>query len=262
MSATNSAAMKAGTPSIVLYHGMASTCSKKVRLALYEKGLPFESHLLDLQKFEQHRPEYLAINPNGVVPSLVVDGQPVIESTVIIEFIDDRFPGTPLRPQDPFERATMRLWTKFSDEVAYKAVYVPTWHHLKHRAEEGLKGANLQATLSRVPDAERKERWEKMAEGGYSDDELKEAYVRMEECLARVEAGLKPGPWLAGSQYSLADIAVIPFIERINNLRPDLVDGKRLPRLVDWHGRMRERPAFAKAIHFRDDPRAAELPNL
>jgi glutathione S-transferase len=250
------------TERIVLYHGLASTCSKKVRLTLYEKSLPFESHLLDLQKFEQHRPEYLAINPNGVVPAIVVDGTPVIESTVIIEYLDDAFPETPLRPRNPFERATMRLWTKFSDEVAYKAVYVPTWHHLRSRAEEGLKDANLQSTLSRVPDRERKERWEKMADGGYSDEELRQAYLHMEDCLAKVEQGLRIGPWLAGKAYSLADIAVIPFIDRINNLRPDLVDEKKLPRLIDWYGRMRERPAFARAIHFSDDPRAAELPNL
>jgi glutathione S-transferase len=56
---------------VVLYHGIASTCPKKVRLCLYEKGIAFESHLLDLQKFQQHRPEYLAPNPNGVVPTLV-----------------------------------------------------------------------------------------------------------------------------------------------------------------------------------------------
>jgi len=69
-------------------------------------------------------------------------------------------------------------------------------------------------------------------------------------------------PGVDGKEYSLADIAVIPFIDRINNLRPDLVDAGRLPRLLDWYARMRERPAFAKAIYFNDDPRAAELPNL
>ena len=59
-----------------LYHGLASTCSKKVRMCLYEKGLEFESHLLNLQKFEQHNPAYLKLNPNGVVPTLVHDGRP------------------------------------------------------------------------------------------------------------------------------------------------------------------------------------------
>ena len=121
---------------------------------------------------------------------------------------------------------------------------------------------NLQSTLSKIPSAERKARWEKMASGGFSDKELSEAYDRMAECLQKVDDGLWEGPWLAGEDYSLADIAMIPFIDRINNLRPDLVDHKALPRLVDWYDRMRKRPAFDKAFAFRDDPRAAELPNL
>jgi glutathione S-transferase len=250
------------TSHIVLYHGMASTCSKKVRMCLYEKGLAFESRLLDLQRFEQHAPEYLAVNPNGVVPSLVVNGTPVIESSVIIEFIDDRFPEPVLRPEDMFDRAKMRLWTKYSDESAYKAVYAPTWHHLRSRATQGLAEDRLRDTLSRVPSAERKARWEKMASGGFSDQELDEAYDRMAECLQKVDDGLQRGPWLAGKDYSLADIAMIPFVDRINNLRPDLFDRKRLSRLADWYDRMRDRPAFAKAFNFRDDPRAAALPNL
>jgi len=75
-----------------LYHGLASTCSKKVRLCLYEKDLRFTSHLLDLQKFEQHRPEYLALNPKGVVPTLVHDGKAVTESSQIIVYLDEHFP--------------------------------------------------------------------------------------------------------------------------------------------------------------------------
>ena len=118
---------------VVLYHGMASTCSKKVRLCLYEKGIAFESHLLDLQKFEQHRPDYLALNPNGVVPTLVHRDRPIIESSVIIEYLDDAFPEVPLKPADPYARAQMRLWLKYSDEVAYKAVYAPTWQFLRKR---------------------------------------------------------------------------------------------------------------------------------
>ena len=132
-----------------LYHGLASTCSKKVRLCLFEKGLPFKSRLLDLQKFEQHEPEYLALNPNGVVPTLVHGGRPIIESSIIIEYIDETFPETPLKPTDTYDRAMMRLWTKYSDDVAYKAVYVPTWHKLRARAAAGLSAKELDKTLSR-----------------------------------------------------------------------------------------------------------------
>ena len=245
-----------------LYHGLASTCSKKVRMCLYEKNLPFVSHLLDLQKFEQHRPEYLRLNPNGVVPTLVDEGAPIIESTVIIEYLDDRFPDNSLRPSSPLERARMRLWTKYSDEVAYKAVYAPTWQKLRHRAEEGLAEGALAQTLANVPTGERRERWSRMAIGGYSDAELEIAYNSMRKCLDDVEKALTDNPWLAGSAFSLADIAIIPFIDRIQNLRPDFMPPGRYQCLTDWYARMSARPSFDRAFNFRDDPRAAELPNL
>src|SRR5882762_1006515 len=98
------------TTDLELYHGLASTCSKKVRLCLYEKGLTFKSHLMNLQAFEQHRPEYLKLNPNGVVPTLVHKGEPIVESNVIIEYIDDEFPHAPLRPAGALGRAKMRWW--------------------------------------------------------------------------------------------------------------------------------------------------------
>jgi ganglioside-induced differentiation-associated protein 1 len=247
---------------IILYHGLASTCSKKVRLCLFEKGIDFESHLLDLQKFEQHRPEYLALNPNGVVPTLVHNDQPVIESSIINEYIDDAFPECPLKPADSLGRAKMRLWTKYSDDVAYKAVYVPTWHILRERASAGLSKSALDETLARVPTPERRERWEQMANGGYSESELAEAYNKMRGCLDRAESGLADTPWLAGDEYSLADIAMIPFIDRIRNLRPEFLPVGVYPRLTDWYARLTSRPAYKRAFNFTDDPRASELPNF
>ena len=119
----------------------------------------------------------------------------------------------------------MRLWTKFSDDYAYKAVYVPTWQHLRGRAAQGLADGNLQGTLSRVPSAERKARWEKMAAGGFSEQELGEANQRMIDCLQKVEDGLKRGPWLAGRDFSLADIAIIPFVDQSAICVPILWNG-------------------------------------
>ena len=244
-----------------LYHGLASTCSKKVRLCLFEKGLPFRSHLLDLQKFEQHQPGYLALNPNGVVPTLVHKGRPVIESTIIIEFIEDTFPAVPLRPADTHLRARMRLWTKFSDDVAYKAVYAPTWMKLSAPAAQKLSAAELQEVLGRIPTRERRDRWEMVAGTGFSEAELQDAYDKMHHCLTKAEAALSEGPWLAGESYSLADIAMIPFVDRIQNLRPDLVPADAFPRVLAWCDRLRARPAFEKAFNFQDE-RAAALPNI
>ena len=250
------------TPEIILYHGLASTCSKKVRLALFEKGLEFESRLLDLQKFEQHAPEYLALNPNGVVPTLVHGGEPIIESSVIIEYIDDAFPPVPVRPHDALARARMRLWTKFSDDVAYKAVFAPTWEILSKRASASFAEDKLQDVLARIPTKERRDRWETVARHGFTEAELQDAYDKMRQCLNRIEAALAHGPWLAGEAYSLADIAMIPFIDRIRNLRPEFMPAEAYPRLAAWEAALRARPAFDKAFNFRDDPRAAELPNM
>ncbi len=247
---------------LALYHGMASTCSKKVRMCLYEKGAPFASHLLDLQKFEQHAPDYLALNPNGVVPTLVHNGRAIVESSVIIDYLDDVFATNPLKPQDPFERAQMRLWMKFSDDVAYQAVYAPTWQALRHRAEAGLKSGALAGTLSQIPSPERRDRWEKMAQGGFSDKELEAAYARMVVCLDKVEAQTRHRPWLAGAAFSLADIAMLPFIDRISNLRPEFLEGPAYEALRDWLARGKARKSFEPAFRFKDDPRAAELPNF
>ena len=88
--------------SLILYNAPQSTCSQRVRFTLHEKGLAFSEHKLDLFSGDQLRLEYLKINPNGVVPSLVHDGGVVIDSAVIIEYLNEVFPEpTPLVPQDP-----------------------------------------------------------------------------------------------------------------------------------------------------------------
>src|SRR5438105_856713 len=101
---------------LTLYDFGNSVCCQKVRITLVEKGLTWESRRVDLFKTEQYDPEYLKLNPKGVVPTLVHDGTPVIESTLICEYLDDTFPDPPLVPKDPAERARMRLWSKFVDE--------------------------------------------------------------------------------------------------------------------------------------------------
>lgn len=233
-----------------LYHGLASTCSKKARLALFEKGAAFESRLINLQAFEQHSPEYLKLNPNGVVPTLVHDGHPIVESSVIIAYIDDVLPQAPLTPADPLARADMRLWLKWSDERAYKAVYVPTWDRLSRPVAQKLSDADLSKTLARVPTAERRERWQATARDGFSQAEFDAAYAEMTATFDRMEHALADGrDWLVG-EYSLADIAIVPFVERIDDLRPDLLASGQWPGVSKWLARYKARPSFDKAFFF------------
>jgi glutathione S-transferase len=244
-----------GVEMITLYHGLASTCSKKVRMCLYEKGIQFESRLLNLQKFEQHQPEYLALNPNGVVPTLVHDGRVIIESSIIVEYLDDAFPTPPLRPFDPYWRAQVKLWLKFSDDVAYNAVYAPTWMILSSKAMSGFTDEERQRVIARIPQLERRKRW-------FSEAELQSAADKMLLCLKRCEQCLGSGDFLVNDEFSLADIAMIPFIDRITKLRPELFKNGHYPKLISWYDRMKSRGAFDHAFNFKDDPRATEMPNI
>ena len=110
-----------------LYHHNISVCAQKVRLSLYEKGLAWEERHVDLMRSEQISPAYLALNPKGVVPTIVHDGQPVIESTVILEYLEEAFPETPLRPVAPLDRARMRVWAKTPDDGLHAACGTVTY---------------------------------------------------------------------------------------------------------------------------------------
>src|SRR3546814_9762074 len=102
-------------PIIELYHNDLSSCAQKVRIALYEKQLPWKSHHLNLRKGDQFKPEYMKLNPNGVVPTLVHGDRVVIESNVILEYIEDTFPEPSLSPSDPADLEAMRLWLRRLD---------------------------------------------------------------------------------------------------------------------------------------------------
>ena len=100
---------------LTLYHNGPSTCSQKVRLILGLKNLPYHSKIIDLQSGEQHTSEYIKINPNHVVPTLLFKGNPIIESSLILEFLEDQFPEISARPIDPESLHKTRLWLKTTD---------------------------------------------------------------------------------------------------------------------------------------------------
>jgi hypothetical protein len=100
---------------LTLYHNDMSVCAAKVRTALAAKKLDCNGVHLDLRRGDAQKPEYVKLNPNAVVPTLIHDGRVIIESTVICEYIDDQRPDQPLKPKDSFGRAQMRLWTKQLD---------------------------------------------------------------------------------------------------------------------------------------------------
>ena len=236
-----------------LYHSGLTTCSKQVRLCLAEKALDYVSHYIELWRYENLRPEYLALNPNGVVPTLVYDGRAITNSLVINEYLDDVFPEVAMRPADAGARARMRLWCWTADDV-HPAVTNATYSaFMKSHAEE-LAPDDIERMLAATPVPERRERWRRITEGVFTEKELDDSFARLDFTVGRVDAALADGPFLAGAEYSLADISMLAIIHRINELRPDFLT--RRPRAADWRERMMARPHVARVYA----PGTAETP--
>ncbi len=111
-----------------LYNAPQSTCSQRVRFVLNAKKLPFDEVKLNLLEGDQLKPDYLKLNPNGVVPTLDHDGDIVIDSTVITEYLDEVSPADSFTPESAVERARMRALMHFIDEMPAAAVRVPTFN--------------------------------------------------------------------------------------------------------------------------------------
>jgi glutathione S-transferase len=242
---------------IDLYHAWVSSASRRVRFALEEKGLPWRGVLIDLLAFEQHSPEYLALNPNGVVPTLTHDGAPVVESTAICEYLEDAFPDAPpLRPAAPRDRARMRVWAKWTDEVVIRAFQVANWNRMMGPTASRWSDAEVEARLKRVPNPDRREDWRRMAREPFSEREIEHALANIRRTLERMEAALADGPWLAGPTFSLADIHLSPYIVRLAEHEKRGIRLADHPRTAAWWERMLARPALARAriepVAFKD----------
>jgi glutathione S-transferase len=248
--------MDQATSSLVLYHAWVSSASRRVRLVLEEKQTPYQSILVDLMEFEQHSPEYLRLNPNGFVPTLVHDGVPIIESSVICEYLDDVFPALPLRPSSPRDRARMRVWSKWTDEVVIRAFQVANWNRMMAPTARKWTDEEVEWRLEVVPVPDRREDWRRMAREPFTETEIAHAVANIRRTLERMEADLADGPWLAGVDFSLADIHLSPYIVRINEHAGRGIQLQDYPRTAAWWRRLTARPAFARAriepVVFRD----------
>jgi glutathione S-transferase len=233
---------------IVLHHGWRSSASRRVRLCLEEKGLEYEAHDVDMANMEHHSPEYLKINPLGVIPTLIHDGRPLHESGTICEYLDETFPDPPLRPDTPYERAEMRNWIRHIDGLIGNLIIFNWRHHLQKTAQQWTD-EELAEKLKKIPSKERQEAWLRVARKPYTEEEREAARQKLTtQLLHRMEEALKPSGWMVGSAYSIADIAATPFVKRIDEeIAPDEMTAKKHPRVADWWTNMQARPAFARA---------------
>jgi glutathione S-transferase len=237
---------------IELYHHGSSVCAAKVRFALGEKRLTWEGHYLDILKGDQFAPEYQKLNPKAVVPTLVHDGVVVVESTVINEYLDEVFSEVPLKPQVPSARAEMRVWTKAVDENLHPAcaeiTFASCHRHIIRRLSEDKFQEFLNSTplVSVTPGWH--ERKKEIVIRGLEAPRIGETFRLYDSYLDKMEKTLSVQPWLAGGNFSLADIATTPYVNRLDMLSMSPMWERARPYVTDWFERIKKRPTFKPAF--------------
>jgi glutathione S-transferase len=199
---------------IKLYTFPPSTNSRKVRIALLEKGLEFERINVDLSKREQKSPEYLKIHPFGQIPALDDEGFIIYDSTVINEYLEDEYPYPPLMPSDSEGRARARLMEDLRDTH-----FNPYFVHIIHEM--------------RKPESER------------DSQRIDNAKAEIIKCFDRIEAELEGKEYLVGP-FSLADVAFMSNIELLDRFGIPVAADK-YKNSAAWIARLKARPSFASS---------------
>jgi glutathione S-transferase len=236
-----------------LYHSINSVCAQKVRMVLAEKGLEYREHLMTLRG-DQFEPQYMRLNPNAVVPTLVHDGRPVIESSVILYYLEEAFPEPPLMPHDLHQRALVRQYNKVIDEYVHNSCTILTFATAFRPWFAGLSGDEIDKRLAKSPSKQRTQYKRDVALHGLESKYVRDAVAHHMKLLTLMDTSLaSSSPWLAGHGFSLADAAVIPYILRLDLLRLHHM-WERLPRISDWYARMRARKSVEKELLERMRP--------
>jgi glutathione S-transferase len=239
---------------VELYHFWSSVCSVKARMALEEKGVAWESKYIDLFKFDQMEPEYLAINPDGVVPTLVHDGEAIHESSVIIDYVDDAFDGPPLKPDTALQTARMREFIKLTDDK-FTGIVLPTFvKYVLPKLRNRWGDQELQKQAERRPTEFMRQVHGNGVRGEISDADIERCHEDCRVILDRMEEMLADGPWLAGDRLTLAEIAVAPYMFRLLALGLDgwWADDVR-PRVGEWFSRVAALPSYQTAVNWPDE---------
>lgn len=233
---------------LTLYHGNTSVCSAKARVALAEKGLEWESALLNLGKDEHMAPEYLKLNPDAVVPTLVHNGLVVRESSVIIEYLDTLSDNNPLMPKDRAAEYLTRLWLIRSIAI-HEAINTLTFATaMREREAKGRTPQEIDAQLAKLKNpqvaAKRRDLFRNGAESVFVDGAL----TVMNQVFTDMQAALEKGTWLAGDTYSLADTTLIAYLDRLDRLALKGLWVGRFPLVDPWLRASQARPSYDVAV--------------
>ncbi|MEQ9586663.1 MAG: glutathione S-transferase family protein [Parvibaculaceae bacterium] len=232
---------------ITLFHNSVSTCSQKVRWVLAEKGLEYESREINLLTGEQHAGWYSKLNPDHVVPTIVHDDQTFRESSLIMLYLDEVSGPDQLVPTAPADAYRMRFWMHLIDHRIHSETSVVTFALGPRRLINAQPEQAREAAINQIVDEAARARRRSVLQYGAAAPEFKSAMLHFLKLIADLEGSLQHSDWLAGSEPTLADGAVLPYVLRLQHLDLMSLMGEH-PALMHWLSRMVERASFERAI--------------
>ena len=192
------------------------TCALASHIALEEVGADYELARIDIDAKDHHKPEYLAINPKGRVPTMVTERGILTETPAILVFIAQSFPQAGLAPvEDPFAFARIQEFNSYLCATAHVA------HAHRMRGARWVDDAAAIAAMQR------------------------EVPQRVSECFGLIERNMLRGPWVMGDSYTICDAYLFTLAQW---LEADGVDLAGLPRVSEHRHMVSQRPATKRAI--------------
>jgi glutathione S-transferase len=235
---------------LVLYDFHGSPCARRVRIVMLEKGVEWETRLVDLTRMEQKRPEYLALNPNGLVPTLVHGDRVIYESNVITEYLDAVFPEPRLYPDDPWLCARAKMWQAF--ELAMAKEYRPLMYlRVIGPLDRQRPKDEVMRDVRRSTDDPAHIDWVSRVYDGtaVSEDEAALLAGQLYHRIDHIERELS-GDFLLGDRFTIADVSVYPRVAMYPMVGLQL-DPAKYPRTTRWMSAMAERPSFKRSERVR-----------
>lgn len=231
-----------------LYHGKGSVCSIKVRIGLAEKCLNWESSLIDLQKGEQFAPQYLKLNPNAVVPTLVDGDFVVIESSVILQYIDNLSDENILMPGDDKARTTTLIWLLRCLDI-HAAINTMTFSTVgREKIIASKTPEQIEISISKMPNPKAASKRRDLIKNGVASQHLIGDFFTLYRMFVDMQTALTKSTWLTGNNYRMADTAIIAYVDRLDRLGMFGLWEERFPAISNWLEASKARPSYETAL--------------
>ena len=238
---------------LTLYHFNDATCGTKVRLVLAEKQIDVEEVIVTREQMAG--PEYRKLNPDGVVPTLVVqsDGRKTVlrESSVIMAFLDELKSTPSLMPELPIDRARVRWWMKRADDVYLPALGAATYATIIRQQYLPINADKIDASLQSIEDPGKRAPRRYILMNGLESPIVRQGVKTLGHMLLDINAEVRESEFLCGDAYTLGDAAVTPFFVRCDILGIVDLMAEKIPDGIAYWSRLKARPSFETVVTSR-----------